>query len=92
MKYWKRSRTNGQQAPDLRPLRGRQAGLAIGAAPHRVGEHELDERRHDPQDQQRAEEGERDVGRAGEQVRPHPADRAGGRRGAGIASTAVVRT
>ena len=47
-----------------RGVGGRQAGFAVIAAPHRVGDHELDERRHNPENEQYREDGQHGIDRA----------------------------
>ena len=62
----------GPAGADLRAIRPRQAVGPARAVPHRVDDQELRERRHDPDDQQGADQGQHDVERAGEQVIPEP--------------------
>src|SRR5438445_101832 len=54
----------------FRVVRPRQTVGAAGTVPHRVDQEELDQRRRDPDDQQDANDGQRDVQRTGQQVLP----------------------
>src|SRR3954447_6573421 len=45
----------GPAGADFRPFSRRHAGFAIGAAPHRVNEYEVDDRWYQPEDEQRTE-------------------------------------
>ena len=71
---------------DFAMLHGFEAGVAVGAAPHRVDQQKLDQLRDDPGKQQRDDDRERDVERRRQQVRAQPAERAAPSRPAAAAA------
>ena len=74
----------GPAGADRMPGILRKTGVAVLAAPDRVDQQEFDGRNDREPQQQRADDGEQDVGRRIEQARAQEADKAGGldRRGA----------